>query len=146
LCNTQYNIDDSRARHELIKVDSVSDFDVRFDFKLCFSDHVNEKMSKAYCVLGVIKRNFIYMNKNTCTLLFKALVRPHLEYANVVWCPYKKGDIEIIEKVQKRATKLIISLKHLSYSERLKQPKLPTLKYRCLRSDMIEVFKMTQST
>jgi len=44
------------------------------------------------------------------------MVRPHLEYANAVWCPYKKGDIEIIEKVQKRATKLIISLKHLSYS------------------------------
>jgi len=59
-----------------------------------------------------------------------------------VWCPYKKGDIEIIEKVPKRATKLIISLKHLSYSERLKQLQLPTLKYRRLRGDMIQVFKM----
>jgi len=59
-----------------------------------------------------------------------------------VWCPYKKSDIEIIEKVPKRATKLIISLKHLSYSERLKQLQLPTLKYRRLRGDMIQVFKM----
>jgi len=41
------------------------------------------------------------------------MVRPHLEYANSVWCPYKKGDIEDVEKVQKRATKLVISLKHL---------------------------------
>jgi len=82
------------------------------------------------------------MDKNTFTLLYKAMVRPHLEYANAVLCPYKNGDIEIIEKVQKRATQLIISLKHLSYSERLKQLQLPILKYRCLRGDMIEVFKM----
>jgi len=84
------------------------------------------------------------MDKNTFTLLglYKAMVRPHFECANAVWCPYKKGDIEIIEKVQKRATKLIISLKHLSYSERLKQLHLPTLKYRRLRSDMIQVFKI----
>ena len=39
------------------------------------------------------------------------MVRPHLEYANSVWCPYKIGDIKEIEKVQKRATKLIINLK-----------------------------------
>jgi len=71
-------------------VDSVSDLGVRFDFKLCYSDDVNEKISKAYIVLGVIQRNFIYLNKNTVTLHYKALVRPHLECANVVWCPYKK--------------------------------------------------------
>jgi len=56
--------------------------------------------------------------------------------------PIQKGDIEIIEKVQKRAIKLIISLKHPSYSERLKQLQLPTLKYRRLRGDIIEVIKM----
>ena len=55
--------------------------------------------------------------------------------------PIQKGDIEIIEKIQKRAKNLIISLKHLSYSERLKQLQLPTLKYRRLRGDMIQVFK-----
>jgi len=52
------------------------------------------------------------------------------------------GDTEIIEKVQKRATKLIMSLKHFLYTERLKQLMLPTLKYRCLCGDMIEVFKI----
>jgi len=71
------------------------------------------------------------------------MVRPHLEYSNSVWCPFKKGDNENIEKVQKkRATKLIISLKKLPYGERLRQLKLPTLKYRRLRGDMIEVFKI----
>jgi len=56
--------------------------------------------------------------------------------------PTKKGDIESIEKVQKRATKLVIGLKHLPYVERLKQLKMPTLKYRRLRGDMTEVFKI----
>jgi len=63
----------------------------------------------------------------------------------IVWCPYKKGDIEIFEKVQKRATKLIISFKKLSYVERLKQLQLPTLKYRRLRGDMREVFKIVHN-
>ena len=52
-------------------------------------------------------------------MLYKALVRPHVEYANSVWSPYKKGDIEAIEKIQKRATKLVISIRKLPYKERL---------------------------
>jgi len=76
----------------------------------------------------------------------KPSVGPHLEYTNSVWCPYKKADIEVIEKeLQKRATKLIISLKHLPYIERLKQLELPALKYRCLRGDIIDVFKIVKN-
>ena len=62
---------------------------------------------------------------------------------NSVWCPYQKRDITEIEKVQKRATKLIISFKNMSYIDRLSRLKLPTLKYRRLQGDMIEVFKIT---
>jgi len=54
-----------------------------------------------------------------------------------VWNPFLMGNIKNIEKVQKRATKLIIPLKHLTYKERLEQLKLPTLKYRQARGDMI---------
>ena len=68
------------------------------------------------------------------------MVRPHLEYANSVWCPYKKRDIESIEKVQKKSHK-VMCLKNLPYVERLKQLKLPTLKYRRLRGDMIRDFQ-----
>ena len=55
------------------------------------------------------------------------MVRPHIEFANCVWCPYKLGDIKEIEKVQKRATKLIIKLKNKPYSDRLFHLNLPTL-------------------
>ena len=63
-------------------------------------------------MIGLIKRNFIHMDKHTFVMLYKSFVRTHIEYAVSVWCPYKKGDIEDIEKIQKRATKLIISLKN----------------------------------
>ena len=73
------------------------------------------------------------------------MVRPYLEYANSVWCPYKEGDIKELEKIQKRATKLVINFKKIPYKDRLMHLKLPTLKYRQLRGDMIEAFKITHN-
>ena len=65
-----------------------------------------------------------------------------MEYAIAAWHPYKKKDIDIIEKVQRRATKIVPSLKHLTYAERLKELNIPTLSYRRIRGDMIETFKI----
>jgi len=78
---------------------------------------------------------------------YKAMVRPHMEFANSIWCPYKLGDNKEIEKVQKRATKLIIKLKNKPYRDRLFHLNLPTgtLKYRRLQADMVEVFKITHN-
>ena len=105
-----------------------------------FNNICRKKINKAYSMIGIIKRNFIHVDSNTFCLLYKALVRPHLEYAHSVglWCPHKKEDITEIEKVQKRATKLIISFKKFPYKERLRRLNLPALKYR----SMIEVFKI----
>ena len=50
---------------------------------------------------------------------YKSVVRPHVEFANSVWCPYKIGDSKEIEKIQKRATKLVIKQKNKSYIDRL---------------------------
>jgi len=75
-------------------------------------------------------------------MFYKALVRSHLEYANVVWSPYKKCDIHVLNGVQRRGTKLINSIKHLSYENRLKKLELLTRKYCRARGDMIEVFKI----
>ena len=107
------------------------------DSKLSFSDHITEKVNKAYSILGIIKRNFQHVDKDAFVLLYKALVRSHLD-ANTVWSPYKQYLIEEVEKVQKRTTKLVHERKHLPYAERLKYLKLPTLKYRRHRGDMIE--------
>jgi len=79
------------------------------------------------------------MDKHTFVLFYKSMVHPHVKLANSVWCPFKLGDIEEIEKIQKRATKLIINPKNKSYKERLMHLKLPILKFRCLLGDMIEI-------
>ena len=79
---------------------------------------------------------------NTLPLLFKTLVRPHLEYCNCVWGPLYLLDIHSVERVQRRATKLVKSIQHLQYPERLKQLNLPSLQFRRKRGDMIQVFKI----
>ena len=100
-----YHIMDRNQLFPLEKVKSMVDLGVRFDNNLTFRDHMSEKINKAYSVLGIIKRNFIYMDERTFILLYKSMVRPHVEFANSVWCPYKIGDLKEIEKIQKRATK-----------------------------------------
>ena len=70
------------------------------------------------------------------------LVRPHLEYGNVVWGPFFKGDILAIEKVQKRATKMVPRLKDLTYEQRLRALNLPSLLHRRRRGDMIYAYKL----
>ena len=75
-------------------------------------------------------------------VLYKALVRSHLEHAVNVWNPHHQILIEKLEKVQKRATKLVTAVKHFKYEERLKQLNLPTIKYRRIMGDVIEVYKI----
>jgi len=117
------------------------DSEVHFDNNLTFREHISEKINKTYSVLRIIKINFIYMDEHTFILLYKAMVRPHIEFTNSVRCPYKLSDTKEIEKLQKRAIKLIIKLKKFNHTETvLFHLNLPTLKYRRLRGDMTEVF------
>ena len=90
--NTAYHICDSNTVNTIQKVEYHKDLGVLFDSQLSFKDHIQEKINKAYSIIGIIKRNFIHMNSNTFVLLYKALVRPHVEYANSVWSPYRKSD------------------------------------------------------
>jgi len=108
----------------------MKDLGVQIDEKLKFGVHIHEKVNKAYSTLGLIKRNFKYMDKETFVNLYKALVRSHLEYASSVWSPHAIVQTEEVEKMQKRATKLVHDCNRLSYSDRLKYLNLPTLRFR----------------
>lgn len=128
--------------HPLKVIKEEKDIGVIIDDKLSFSSHMSTKINKANAIMGTIRRTYAYMDEESFLLLYKALVRPHLEYANQVWAPNLKKDIVAIENVQRRATKLIPGYKDLTYKERLEHLKLPTLAYRRLRGDMIEMYKI----
>jgi len=92
-------------------------------------------------MLAIIDRNFFNLDKDTFKLLYKSLVRSHLEYGHSIWNRYRIGIISAFERVQKRATRMVRSYKKLSYDDRLRFLEIPTLKYRRTRGDMIEVLK-----
>ena len=122
--------------------DCEKDLGVFFDKDLNFEKHINQVIKKANCIMGITKRTFEYLDKTTFCLIFKGLVRPHLEYAAPVWSPHLIKHKEALENVQRRATKQVPGLSHMTYEERLESLKLPTLAYRRTRGDMINAFKI----
>ena len=93
-------------------------------------------------MLGLIKRTFKHSDSDMLLCLYKSLVRPRLEYCSTVWTVLLKKEASEIEKIQRRATKMVKNIKDLSYSERLRKLGLPTLECRRRRADMIETFKI----
>jgi hypothetical protein len=122
------------------------DLGVIVDQHLNFRAQISSIVNKGNKIVGIIKRNFEYLDAAVVTKLYSALVRPHLEYANSVWAPYLRKDINIIENVQRRATRLIPSIRSLSYIERLQHLKLFSLAYRRRRGDMIRVYNILNGT
>jgi len=91
-------------------VNVIKDLGVNFDPDLNIVLHCHEKINNAYAMLGIMRRNFMYLSEEAFVLLYKALVRSQLEYANSVWHPYRMRLIKDLEKVQMRATKLVITV------------------------------------
>jgi ribonucleases P/MRP protein subunit RPP40 len=97
---------------------------------------------KGYQTLGLISRTFISKKKGIISMLYKSLVRPHLDYCIQAWRPHLQKDINVLERVQRRATRMVEECKGLDYEERLKVMNLTTLETRRERADLIEVFKI----
>ena len=93
-------------------------------------------------VLSMIRRSFVNISKETFIFLYTTYVRPHLEYCAPIWSPYLVRDILVLEKVQRRATKLVKGYEKFSYEQRLKSLGIYTLFCRHQCGDLIEVFKI----
>ena len=95
--NRKYNMDAVVLRN----VKQEKDIGVIVDEQLKFKDHMYKKIKKVNNMMGLIRRSFIHMDEEMFLKLYKSLVRPHLEYANVIWYPTKIKDITAIENVQR---------------------------------------------
>lgn len=109
---------------------------------LKWGPHILNSVKSANKILGLISRTLEYKSADTVIPLYKSLVRPILEYASQFWSPFLIKDIECLERVQRRATKLIPGIRNMSYENRLKFLNLTTLESRRTRCDLIQLYKI----
>ena len=126
----------------LREIESETDLGVTTtsDFKV--GAQCSKASKRANKILGLIGRSFEQRSAKVIITLYKSLVRPHLEYCVQAWSPHYIKDIIMLERIQKRATRLIPGIKYLPYEERLRKLNLHSLSRRRTRSDLIEVYKM----
>ena len=123
----------------LSKTVKEKDLGVTMTANMKVSEQCRIAASKGNQVLEMIRRNITYKEKSLNVPLYKAIVRPHLEYCIKASSTYLRKDIDMLETIQRRATKLIPGLRDLTYNEeRLKECGLTTLETRRLRGGGIK--------
>ena len=111
------------------------DLGIIVDAELKFHRQATSAAAKANQLLGIVRRSFANLSLQSLPVLYKTLIRPHLEYGNRIWGPMAVGDQKLLERVQRRATKLVAEVRMKPYSQRLKELQLPSLTYRRSRGD-----------
>jgi ribonuclease P/MRP protein subunit RPP40 len=122
--------------------DSERDLGITTTSDVKWSTHANNCASKANKMLGWMKSSFMCRDENLWKKLYMTYIRPHLEFAAPAWNVYQKQDIDCIERIQRRATKVSHNLKHLKYEERLATLGLTTLEARRTRGDYNQPYKI----
>ena len=128
---------------EALKESSVErDLGVLVQEDLKTHDHCKKVVAKCNQLIGQIRRSFTCKESDLMLKIYKIYLLPHLEYASSVWNPTNKSDINMIESIQRRFTKLIEGLYDFEYEERLTVLELPPLEDRRNYLDLLEVFRI----
>jgi hypothetical protein len=112
---------------------------------LKYRKHIESITTKANRLLAVVRRGVSLLHPEILKPIFTTIIRSFLAYGGPVWNPSDRGSIDKIERVQRRATKMTEGFKELDYQQRLVELNLPTLKYRRMRGDIIQMYKMIRS-
>jgi hypothetical protein len=127
--------------HVLNETSVERDLGVLIHNRLLWHDQVAKAKSKAYAAIGLLKRSFKHWSIDSFRILYCTYVRPHLEYCSAAWGPFSQEDINALEAVQNRATKLVPFLRPKSAEERLAAIGIQSLSDRRRRGDLIQYFK-----
>ncbi|CAL4234819.1 unnamed protein product [Meganyctiphanes norvegica] len=126
----------------LSETEEERDLGVLIDNDLKFSRHIRGIVAKANRMIGLMKISFESIEKDMFLPLYTTLIRPLLEYCVHAWSPYLERDIDLLENVQRRATKIVRQYKNEEYEVRLRELGLPKLVDRRTRGDMILTYRL----
>ncbi|OON14999.1 hypothetical protein X801_09203, partial [Opisthorchis viverrini] len=133
-----YHLDGQKLK----SVSSIRDLGVQIRYDLKSKDHTSAVYKKSLRILWALKRSFSMWTEELVLKLYPTMIRPILEYGAPAFSPLTKAKARKLERVQHLVTKMVPSLRCLSYSERCSKLKLFTLEYRRLRIDLAYVFRV----
>ena len=128
--------------HVLEKTEEEIDIGVMVTPTLKPATQCSKAAKTATTVLGQISRAFHYRDRTTFLRLYKQYVRPHLEFSSQAWRPWLKKDVEILEKVQERAVRMIGGLQGQTYQKKLTELGLQSVEERMLEADLLMAYKV----
>ena len=136
--NIQHN--NIMANQQLIATEEQRNLGITITEDLNWQKQAEKSCKTANRVLGFIDSKINYKSTELMLGLYKSLVRPHLEYAVKFWSPHFRSDINNVERVQRKYTKIIPEIRNYSYQQRFKDLELITLVQRRLQGQLIEAF------
>ncbi len=129
----------------LQRVYSYKYLGLTFSADLSWRPHISAVSKKSKRLVGLVYRRFsAHASSEALVMLYKSFVRPHLEYASAAWCPYHRGEIQLLESVQKFALKVCLKAwdHSMSYNDMLESSGVCSLEHRRMVGRVSHLFKI----